>query len=69
VTAAPVAIVAYDPSWPEQFARERALLTEVLAPCHRGDCEAYTDAKTDFVAAVLARAGQGVGHGEARRGS
>ncbi len=99
MTDAPVEIVAYDPSWPERFARERALLAEVLAPWlsggvehvgstavprlgakpvidimrrlaarHRSDREAYTDAETDFVAAVLADAGPRVGHGPARHG-
>lgn len=50
-------------------AKDYEALKRLLAARHRGDREAYTDAKTDFVAAVLARAGQGVGHGGSRRGS
>lgn len=59
-----VAIVAYDPAWPEEFRREKAHLLSCLprdlkiqlATAHPNDRVAYTRGKTDFINAVTEQA-------------
>lgn len=55
-----VELADYDPAWPVMYAAEaarlRAALKRELAVRHRDDREAYTEAKTAYVEAVLTKA-------------